>query len=539
MDNRHGSKDISRRNFLKTTAAAGLGLASASVLGDMRRLAFAEEGKPKRGGDLVVAIEAQPGTLDPTSFLFEIQQYVEHNLYNGLIIEDIDHYEKTGEARLKGELVESWGYEDGGKTWVLKLRKGIRFHDGSSLTAKGVKSEVDFANSQQAYYFINREMWKFMTSTEAPDDYTFIARFSRPWRFEKTLISYKDFLLYSAAAREKFGISPKSMSHRKPVGTGPFKFVEWITDKHIKLVRNEDYWEEGLPYLDSITFRIMPDPQSRILALQTGEVDMVMKTPYEFIPAFEANPNIKVVSSKYSDHLNYIWITDEDPRLKIKEVRQALALYGVDRDEVCKIGLLGRAKPSTNLIAAHLPYYERWEHIKYDPEKAKQLLKGSGITDFNFKMIVHTADPNLYKEALVIQQQWKKIGVTTDIQQVDLGTMVGLGFARKVPITVWQWLSTRSDPIQDYNWLRSDSVTNRTWLQVNVPEFDQKITEANSTFDEAERKTLLNEAYKAIVDDAKWTNISYVHSYRSMKKKVMNFKNHRDINGRMKDVWLA
>jgi len=266
-------------------------------------------------------------------------------------------------------LAESWEASEDALTWTFHLRKGVTFHDGTPFNAEVVKFSYDRVMNPE-HSRVAAQFQEGIKEVEVVDDYTVKFHLNFPnASFIAQLVADFRSVIMSPAAVEKYGEDLAI----NPVGTGPFKFVEWRRDEQIVLERNEDYWG-GAPLLDGVIFRVIPDEQTMLIELEKGTVHMSLNFPIEHLAELEANPDLTV--HKGLKHASYgAWFQVNMPPMGDVRVRKAFAL-AVDVDTIVDTvgkGLMvpacGPVPPNNVLIK---PCEIEWP--KYDPEEAKRIL---------------------------------------------------------------------------------------------------------------------------------------------------------------------
>jgi peptide/nickel transport system substrate-binding protein len=417
---------LTRRELLEllgvTGAAAALAACAPSPGGgpSSSATASAAAGAPQRGGSVTVALTSNITTLDPRiAGTNNALRLVTHTYTNTLV-------RLNEKLEYEPELAESWERSTDGLTYTLKLRKGVKFHDGSPFTSKDVKFTLEsvmdpaLKSSFRTGWVLNNTP----TKVEAPDEYTVRLTFAKE----------PDEPLYTIAFQR---IVPKDYTERvgadsygaKPVGTGPFHFVSQQAGDKVTFERNPDFWKPGLPYLDQLIFRIIPDPATRLAAIQANEIQVVAP------PGL--NPDDLAITAKDPDLVNYnqlfagyhyMAFNERDPIFKDKRVRQAIS-YAVDTQEIINAIVVGQ--PAWNNVAKQFKEFDPSSpHYALDVSKTKALLAEAGYPNGIDFTISELAAPQPYtKVAEVVQNQLNRTGVIrAKLQLLDFTT----GFIPKV-----------------------------------------------------------------------------------------------------------
>ena len=329
---------------------------------------------PVRGGTVVAAIVSDPGHLNPAITTSGATHAASELLYNGLLGRD-----ERGEP--VPELAESWQIEQGGTVYRFRLRDGVRWHDGTPFTAADVK--FTFEEVLVKYHARTRaSMGAVLAGIEAPDDRTVVFRFKQPYA---PLLYQLDATEAPIVARHVYqGTDPQTNpANSNPIGTGPFKLVSYTKGTEIRLVRNPTYFKAGLPHLDGLVMRIIPDLAVQVLALENGEVDFLWELPGPQQARLKGDPRFRTARTGYhpggSNCIMTMSFNLDRPILKELRVRQAVA-HALDRQAFLTQILFGDGKVAAAPISSEIP----WAHAaglalpRPDRAEAEKLLDGAG-----------------------------------------------------------------------------------------------------------------------------------------------------------------
>lgn len=320
-------------------------------------------------------------------------------------------------------LAESYKVADDRKSITFILRKGIKFHDGSDLNAEVVKWNLD--------NMIKAKLKRNWASVDMIDDYTVRVNFKR-WQS----ISLLDFnegiappLIISKAAFDKNGLD---WVRRNPVGTGPFKFVSFTPDVSFKAVKNPDYWVKGKPYLDAVEFKLVANPETQKMLMQAGEGDitntMLGKSAADYAAmGLNVQPRAESVWVIVPDTAN------ADSPWANKKVREAAA-YAIDRESIAKSMGFGYWKAPYQIPPrASLAYDPNFAlGRKYNPQKAKQLLKEAGYAD-GFETTIIGFPFSNRNILLILQAQLGEVGIKVKLKYTDMSKWVPIMFPGRAP----------------------------------------------------------------------------------------------------------
>ena len=510
-----------RREFLRTTAAAAAGYALAR--GGALRGAEAAPA-PQRGGTLRVGWIPNAHTLDPHYSVDFAERHVMYAVYNTLVA-------VNPSFEIVPELARSWKIEPNGKVITFQLQPGVRFHDGTACDAAAVKWNMDFILAPANSSPMGKLIGPFMEGVEATGPTTVVFHLKEPYPGLLAALAERPGFMVSPAAWQKYG---RDLG-RRPVGTGPFEFVEWVSDDHVTLKRFAGYWDKGRPYLDGIIYRIIPDPAVRGTMVRTGELDTASSPDPKDIPGLERAQNVKVITENPSGHW---WATQwrvDRPPFNNKALRQAIA-YGVDRDEFVKVMLGGRGTVAKGPTPSNVWWYnDGVKGYTYDPAKAKGLLAEAGHGGGFSAEFATDNTPLGLQFAELLQQQLKKINVNISINPVNPSDMYQQVLAAKLNWSRTDW-TLRGDPD---GLLRILFYTGNFANSTSYSGVDRLLRDASSTYDRAVRKKVYGEIEQTVINDAPYVWFFYVPEYEPTRTPVENFAWIPDSVPRYRDLWIA
>ena len=362
------------------------------------------------GGALSIAQSADPTGLHPNRFGSTNDRNIITNMYDTLVEFDLNTYE------IAPSLATDWSVSEDGLTWTFNLREGVTFHDGSPFGAEDVV--MSMSRAQEPESGRTASLLTRVSDTVAVDDLTVEIRLSEPDRIlASTLVD-----VY---------ISPRDPDidlNETPIGTGPFKFVEWERNQHVEVVRNENFWQEGLPYLDGIIYLSVPDSTVQSLQIRTGEVDMLASPPMGDIGVLQSagvqilGPAQGFNSGLYHFHVN----TRRDPWSN-PLIRRAVSL-ALDRQALQR-SLFGYMQILSNPMEANPAFFNADAHSYNTPdlEAAQALMAEAGYPDGfdGGEMINCSLGFQFDTLAQGVQSQLEsKLGITVSLNLMDVGAYV-------------------------------------------------------------------------------------------------------------------
>ncbi|KQQ60950.1 ABC transporter substrate-binding protein [Rhizobium sp. Leaf311] len=394
-----------RSNFLQSlnlTRRLAIGLAVTTVLSAVLP-ATAALAAPKNS--ITIGMGTEPAGLDPTAGAnVFIGQVTWQNIFEGLVTID-------EEGKIQPQLASSWEISEDGRTYTFKLHDGVKFHDGEVFNSSVAKASLDRARGEAS---INpqKRFFAAIDSIETPDATTLVLKLKQP----------SGSLLYWLGWPASVMVGTKSADTNKttPVGTGPFKFVNWAKGEKVELARNMDYWNKDVTVaLDKATFRFVPDAQAQAAALQSGDIDafpefgapelMGSFDGHERLGTFIGNTELKVVAG----------MNNATKPFNDKRVRQAL-MMAVDRATVVEGAWSGFGTPIGSHYTPNDPgYTDMTGVLPYNAEKAKALLAEAGYANGLTFTIKAPQMAYAQRSAQILQAMFAEIGVTMKIETTE------------------------------------------------------------------------------------------------------------------------
>lgn len=397
--------------------------------------------------------------------------------------------------KIKPQLAKSYETPND-KTWVIKLRKGIKFQDGTPFNAKAVKYTFDkFKDPDTAAP--RASLLEPIKSIKAKDEHTVVIKTKKPYGPLLAALAHTNASIVSPTADKKQDLM------KKPVGTGPFELDEYVPGDHVTLKKNEDYWRDPAK-LDKVTFKVVPDTNTAISMLQTGDVQFIDDIPSEQWDRVKGLNNVETTKNK-GTRVSYLGFNMEKEPMKNLDFRKAVA-HAIDRDAYIK-QLKGLGLKSNSIIGPEVFGYDKSaesEGYDYDPKKAKQIIKDNGWQGTELKMLV--ADRDEYKKmAEITEDQLKEVGLKPKIQLIEWGTFLDATKQGKFDLTFLGWENSTADGSELlYPELHSDNVGNSNRTRYSNPKFDKLVDESRYTVDQDVRKKKLAQANKMAINDAPW-----------------------------------
>ncbi len=360
----------------------------------------------KTGGDLTVAWSAEPEGLDKSKFIGRDGIIVMEQMYQGLYAPSLDG--KT----LQPQLATGYDLSADKTTWTFHLRPGVKFSDGTPMTSADVVFSIDEARAKNALFGY---LYGAIDTVVASDPQTVVIHTTTPYA---PLLA--DLALYSAGVVPKdYEGKPRDQFYQHPVGTGPFMLDTWVKGSYVRLVRNPHYWQKGKPYLDSITFRMVPDDNTRILQLQGNQVDLIFDPPFAAVSSLRDNKAVTVTAFPYA--APYLWTLNEHTApLADVHVRRAMSL-AIDRTAIVKAALAGMGAPSGSILPMTLVPPPP-DGARFDLTAARAELAQSAFPNgFTLKVNISAGDFVQSTVAQILQQELKPLNIQLVANPLDSG----------------------------------------------------------------------------------------------------------------------
>lgn len=521
--------EISYRSRLKLLggAAALAGLRASGVLPTVGVIgdAFAEEAKKT----LHITIVPEPPSLNAAFNTAIMVQQISTKMLDGLLA-----YDKKFEPM--PALATEWKVADDGLSIAFKLRADVKWHDGKPFTSADVKYTIE--EILKKHHPRGRATFANVTEVDAPDALTATIRLSKPSPYVMAALSASESPMLPKHLYEGSDPTTNKLANA-PIGTGPYKFVEWQRGSYITLARNADYWVKGKPELDSVIVRFIPDAGARAVAFETGELDVGGTDPIALadLERIKSLPNLAVTTDGYAmcGAMYYFEFNMRDPQFKDLRVRQAIA-HAIDRDFVAKNIWFGYGSAATGPISQKLVKFYTADVPKYpfDPKKAEALLDAAGFPrkagGVRFRI---THDPSTYSDQYrrfgeYFKQAMRRIGVDVDLQNSDAATFQQRIWTDNVYQTSSYGIFNMPDPtigVQRMYWSRNirKGVPYSNGSGYSSPEMDALLETGQNEIDVAKRREIFNKMQALAMTDLPIIPIINVDYTTVYNKRVKGF----------------
>ncbi len=418
--NSSSSQALSRRNLLRAgIAGAGLlTLAACRSAADASSASASGSAAPRRGGTLTVA-----SSIDFTPSLLFAQSA--NTLVQRLVFNTLTRYDD--QLQPQPELATSWQLAADGRSVTLKLRENVLFHSGRPFTADDVVFAVkNLQNPVRSAQL--RSTAVAVTDFQKAGDHELTLVLAHP---VSNLFDLFEFMIITDSASVEDAVAGKQL-----IGTGPFTFTGRSPGASISFARNPKYWNPGRPYLDGVEIRIIPQTDSLLSSLKTGQSHLSYSVPGKDVATLAGDSQFRITPYATGAGATYIGVNVTADHVGDKRVRQAIA-WAVDRDRLVKQALGGYGLASAAPWPKSSPAYSdaNASHYSHNPDKARELLKQAGIDTITLPF-AHSSDPGSTAIAQILQYDLKQVGIETVLQPTDSPTMQKQLISQTMP-AIW------------------------------------------------------------------------------------------------------
>jgi peptide/nickel transport system substrate-binding protein len=484
---------------------------------------------PKRGGQLVVAEIQDPTSLDPAVFTGRPGARAAQMVFDPLLDLDVN-------GKYVPALATSWELSSDARSVVLKLRSGVKFHDGTAFDAAAVKSHFDRHMNPDTKSLRTGELAEIAAVT-AVDPMTIKIDLKAPNpTFLSLLIDWNAFI-ESPTAVQRYGAD----FGRNPVGTGPFKFSEYVKDSHLVLNRNPEYWDTGKPYLESLKVRFIPSPPTRLVEVQSGGAHIALEPPLQDMPALLNSTNPIVSRQPYGRMTFWFW-NKNSPYGSSKEFRQALN-WAADREGIKKAVWFDTG------VVRFAPFHlgTPFDDPEYKPftrnlDKARELVAAAqrnGVPSPPRFTLYVGPDGSYGLTAQVLQANLAEIGVTMDIQNVSDAAYQDITNRGDFNLAIYRGgVSWRNEPAPTLRRYFHSKSTYSDYV-VKDPEVDKLVEAGEAEPSVEKRKAIYRQLADKLNDDALYSFSYNEEVFIVLTPNVQGWVHRPDTKSHFQDVWLA
>jgi peptide/nickel transport system substrate-binding protein len=459
---------------------------------------------------LVVGQVAEPKSLDPQAVTATNDFRILVNVYDGLV------RFRSGTLQIEPALASSWDISDDGLTYTFHLRRDVSFHDGTPFNAQAVKFNFDrMLDEDHPYHdtgpFPLAFFFSAIRETEAVDAHTVRFHLHEPYAPLLSNLAYLTGLMVSPAAVKRYGHA----FGRHPVGTGAFRFVDWQSQREVRLQRNPDYWD-GPARSAEILFRPLSDLNARATELFAGGIDVMLEVPPDLVPVFRDDPGF-AVHEEIGAHLWFLILNMREGPFRDRRMRRAVN-YAIDKDGLIQGVLQGTATPAAGPIpkAFRWAYNEAVKPYPYDPQRARELIAAAGYQGAHLVFYVAESGSGMLSPVAMgtaIQADLAQVGLEAEIRTFEWNTYlarVNRGLDARADMAEMAWMTNDPDTLP-YLTLRTQAQPQQGGFNsgyYSSPGVDALLEAARRTTDRDERARLYRRVQAIVHDDAPWVFVA-------------------------------
>ncbi|MCX5493689.1 ABC transporter substrate-binding protein [Kaistia dalseonensis] len=518
---------LSRRDFAK---ALMLGVATIALPAARIAPAYGAESAPVSGGTLNFLVQPEPPTLLTLAHTAGPTTRVSPKITEGLLAYDLDTFAPIP------QLATAWSVSPDGLEYTFTLREGVKWHDDQPFTSADVAFSI---LTPRQVHPRGRATFSSVTEVLTPDDHTAVIKLSHPAPYLLGALQASESPIVPKHVYEGTTDFPGNPNGRAPIGTGPFKFKEWVVGSHIILERNPDYWDAPRPYLDRIVVKFIPDASARLAAIEAGEVDLAPDTPVSLseIERIKELPNIGVDDrgADYSPTVYRIEFNLDSRYFKDLKVRQAVA-HAIDRQKVIDIAFYGYGIPATGPISPLLKkfYNPATPVYGYDLKEAERLLdeagypRGADGVRFTVEHDVMPYGDTYTRIGEYVRDSLGKVGIKVVLRGQDVPSWLKRVYTDRDFDFVTNGMGNTFDPtigVQRLYWSKNfkKGVPFSNGSGYSNPEVDKILEQAAIENDPAKRVELFNQLQVIIAHDVPDITLIGFRQLTIYNKRVKDF----------------
>jgi peptide/nickel transport system substrate-binding protein len=523
-------RGLSRREFMRMAAIAGIagagGGAAAALSGRTAAIPSAAAAAARRGGNLIAAGTGEI-KMDPY-FQTQPTWIIQGQIYSALF-----DYLGPDPFKIHGQLAESWQEAD--RELTVKLRRGVKFHNGRDVTAQDVVDNITRALDKSIGHYLYDYFNPAVAGAEATDQYTVKISYKQTYPLKLDDLT----ILYLIPKEAMADVATK------PVGSGPFRFVSLSPGDQLQMERFDQYWEQGRPYLDKVTIKFIPDVQARIANLRAGSLDFADSLAPSDLVQLEKERKFHIASSPPGGFWYCAVLNTAHKPLDNKLVRQALN-YSIDRAKVNKLAFFDRAPATQSRYLPSSPWYNKAASTRYtfDLKKAKALLDQAGLPN-GFTTTISVCEP-VVPGGKAMAQVWAQdlatIGVTLTIVEKEQARHFDDYFKGTYDIQgSWTLGDGKGDPasgINNSSPLRVDNNRANIQTQPFYAEYRKLVEGGVTSIDPKVRKPIYDKIQEIWADEGWVVNVGFAVYSDVLGGRVNGFKMPIDQVPHFGGVWF-
>ncbi len=482
---------------------------------------------PKTGGRIRMSLaDSDVTSLDPIVPPDNMSIWTMLHIYDQLV-----RVGKDGRS-VDPDAADSWKVSQDGKTWTFHIRDGLKFSDGTPLTAGDAKFSMQRAVSKDSIF---GDSFTLVESMNAPDDRTLVVVLKKPWASFLAYVS----LYVASITPEKLVTAQGKDFWEHPIGSGPYVLTEWVKNDHLTLKRNPNYWEKPFPYADELRFDVLTDDNTRMLKLRGGEIDIATNVPPNQVEALKKTKglNVQLFPQMRFDFVypNHAKKPFDDPR-----VGRALNMV-VNRQALLKAVLFGYGQVATSMLPPMLYWNDQLKPYPVDPARAKALLKEAGYGNgFATEILIVSGDNQASQIATILKDEFKAIGVELKVTVLEVGALRARRKAGDFQMIKGYYTSDVVDPDELIAFgidFAGGAVAK--WMSFKNERISKLAEAAATEMNAAKRKVMIYEIQKIAFDQAAVIPLFYAANRTAMWDHVHDFKQLPTANYRLWETWVS
>lgn len=468
-----GDEDVAEDQTSEASAAPSDELVTSVTIG--------ARGTAQQGGRLAFGIEAETSGFDPY-----LDRFAPAGLLMAYAVYDpLAAFDDAGVAQ--PYLARTFDHNDDYTLWTIGLRDGVTFQDGSPVDAQAIATHLNRVRDS----FLTQAAARPLQEATVVDPLTVEVSMSMPW------VAFPVALVGQGGVVPAPSVAEGALS-ATPVGSGPFTIQERVVDDHTLMVRNDAYWQDGLPYLDEVDFRVLPLVEDRVAALKAGEVDLI-HTTNEVL-------NAQLLEDARAGTLQYVRDTGEQEELFVMfntaeppfdDVRlRRAAAYAIDLDTFLQLSGKGYSQRADGVFDPESPWYAETEFPRDDPEQARTLVAEHEAERGPATVTLNCSNS---QDSLTLCQEladrWAEVGIDTSVQGIEQDQLINSSIAGRYQVVLWRQFGS-PDPDGDYQWWigPQEGQTTLNFARIKDDELDAALNDGRSKPDVADRK----DAYRRV-----------------------------------------
>lgn len=514
-----------RTRFVGVAAAAAAVAVTLSACGSGSSTGSGGSGAPAQGGSLTIARAQDIISMDKTTTFDNNSIYVMEQIMEPLFTVSQDG------SKVEPWLATSYDMSADKLTYTIHLRKDITFSNGQPMTAADVKFSIDedTKTGSDGWGYINAAI----DTVTATDAHTVTIKLKYPWA---PLLA--DLSLFSnGIIPNNYGGKSKAQFYSAPVGTGPFVWDTWKKGQYVKLTANKHYWGTK-PHLDSVTWTVVPDANTRKLQLQGGQIDIDDTPDWSSFTSLKGAPGINAQTFK-STYEEYVTFNEQRKPFADVHVRRAIA-FAIDRSAIIKTVLFGNGTPANSLLSPGTPFYDANTGApSYDMNQAKQEMAKSSVPHgFTTTILISSGDPNQASIAQIMQSELKQLGITLQIQQLDPTAQKQARLKSQFDMVAQAWTMDIPDPDEWTSFaVDPNGGSHSSFSYYNNPQVIALNKQAEQQTNSAARQKLYTQLQKQVSADSPFAFLYYAPYVFALRDNVKGFNVTPLGNYHLEDVY--